>query len=93
MCDYYEYSFKYRDCQQDPKHLIRTEKDVPCEKVTVENKPMCQLVNRIPWEFRSSIRPGKCLKCGRFGRTVKKALALSSAITKPTCSNSCLQKP
>jgi hypothetical protein len=46
MCDYYEYSVTYKGCKKDPKHLIRKERDYPCDKAK-EGGPMCSPVNWI----------------------------------------------
>ena len=65
MCLYYTYTVKLDGCKADPKHLIERTRDIPCDKVTKEKQPMCQPVERIPWQFGSSTVAGACVKCGK----------------------------
>lgn len=66
MCKYIEYTVMYRECTQKPKHIIRREKDVYCDRVTVNGKPICKPVERVPWEFGSSRVVGTCPECGKY---------------------------
>jgi len=65
MCLYYKYPVKYKGCKKEFKHLVTKEKDVYCKKVTEEGQPICQPVERIPWDFGSTTIAGPCPKCAQ----------------------------
>lgn len=66
MCKYIEYTVMYKGCTQDPKHVIRNVKDLYCDKVTVEGRPICKPVERVPWELGSTKVIGPCPECGKY---------------------------
>jgi len=64
MCLYYEWTAVSSEYKAEAKHVILRTRDIPCRKVTVKGKLMCQPVERILWEFDSSSANGPCVKCG-----------------------------
>jgi hypothetical protein len=71
MCYYYEYAEKYDDCENDPKHIIKTRRydRSGCEKAAKSGfhcdedaKPM-KGKNGEQFQLGSTRKEGKCPRC------------------------------